>query len=127
MTYMETKQWAIAPILQVKLNMLNLSCKTVQEFLARLQHVGYLARCYTQYIARYFAHNIALCRQALTNAHVYNFENPFCHHICYLVITETRFALFVSKPVEQSCGIKKNEMLGKFTVSHYRLLACALQ
>ena len=115
MTYMETKQWAIAPILQVKLNMLNLSCKTVQEFLARLhagycatlQRVGYLARCYTQYIARYFAHNIALCRQALTNAHVYNFENPFCHHICYLVIKETRLALFVRKPVEHSCGINK--------------------
>ena len=57
-----------------KLNMLNLPCKTVQDYPARfhagycatLQRVGYLARCCTQYIARYLARNIASCRQALT-------------------------------------------------------------
>ena len=65
-------RWAIAPILQGILNMLNLLCKTVQEYPARLhvgycatlQRVGYLARCCTQYIARYLARNIASCRQA---------------------------------------------------------------
>ena len=65
--------WAIAPILLEKLNMLNLPCKTVQDYPARLhasycatlQRVGYLARCCTQYVARYFACNIASCRQAL--------------------------------------------------------------
>ena len=67
-------RWAIAPILQGKLNMLNLPCKTVQDYPARLyagycatlQRAGYLARCCTQYIARYLACNIASCRQALT-------------------------------------------------------------
>ena len=65
-------RWAIAPILQGKLNMLYLPCKTVQDYPARLhagycatlQRVGYLARCCTQYIARYLARNIASCRQA---------------------------------------------------------------
>ena len=64
---------AIAPVLQGKLNMLNLPCKTVQDYPARLhagycatlQRVGYLARCCTQYIARHLARNIASCRQAL--------------------------------------------------------------
>ena len=64
--------WAIAPILLEKLNMLNLPCKTVQDYHARLhasycatlQRVGYLARCCTQYVARYLARNIASCRQA---------------------------------------------------------------
>ena len=67
-------RWAIAPILQGKLNMFNLPCKTVQDYPARLhasycaslQRVGYLARCCTQYIARYLARNIASCRQALS-------------------------------------------------------------
>ena len=52
--------------------MLNLPCKTVQDYPARLhasycatlQRVGYLARCCTQYVARYLARNIASCRQA---------------------------------------------------------------
>ena len=52
--------------------MLNLPCKTVQDYPARLhasycatlQRVGYLARCCTQYVARYLAGNIASCRQA---------------------------------------------------------------
>ena len=65
-------RWAIAPVLQGKLNMLNLPCKTVQDYpaslhashCATLQRVGYLARCCTQYIARYLARNIASCRQA---------------------------------------------------------------
>ena len=65
-------RWAIAPILQGKLNMFNLRCNTVQDYPARLhasycatlQRVGYLARCCTQYIARYLARNIASCRQA---------------------------------------------------------------
>ena len=65
-------RWAIAPILQGKLNMLYLPCKTVQDYpaglhagyCATLQRVGYLARCCTQYIARYLARNIASCRQA---------------------------------------------------------------
>ena len=65
-------RWAIAPIWQGKLNMFNLPCKTVQDYPARLhasycatlQRVGYLARCCTQYIARYLARNIASCRQA---------------------------------------------------------------
>ena len=64
--------WAMAPILQGKLNMFNLPCKTVQVYPARLhasycetlQRVGYLARCCTQYTARYLARNIASCRQA---------------------------------------------------------------
>ena len=67
-------RWAIALILQEKLNMLNLPCKTVQDYPARLhasycatlQRVGYLARCCTQYVARYLARNIASCRQALS-------------------------------------------------------------
>ena len=67
-------RWAIAPILQGKLNMLNLLCKTVQDYPARLhasycatlQRVGYLARCCTQDVARYLARNIASCRQAFT-------------------------------------------------------------
>ena len=67
-------RWAIAPIWQGKLNMFNLPCKTVQDYPARLhasycatlQRVGYLARCCTQYIARYLARNIASCRQALS-------------------------------------------------------------
>ena len=66
-------RWAIAPILQGKLNMFNLPCKTVQDYPARLhasyratlQRVGYLESCCTQYIARYLARNIASCRQAL--------------------------------------------------------------
>ena len=65
-------RWAIGPILQGKLNMFSLPCKTVQDYPARLhasycatlQRVGYLARCCTQYIARYLARNIASCRQA---------------------------------------------------------------
>ena len=52
--------------------MLNLLCKTVQDYPARLhasycatlQRVGYLARCCTQDVARYLARNIASCRQA---------------------------------------------------------------
>ena len=63
----------IARILQEKLNMLNLPCKTVQDYPARLhtgycatlQRVGYLARCCTQHLARHLARNIASCRQAL--------------------------------------------------------------
>ena len=62
----------IAPILQGNLNMFNLPCKTLQDYPARLhasycatfQREGYLARCCTQYIARYLARNIASCRQA---------------------------------------------------------------
>ena len=65
-------------ILQGKLNMLNLPCKTVQDYPARLhagycailQRVGYLARCCTQYIARYLARNIASCRQAFKHTHM---------------------------------------------------------
>ena len=72
-------RWAIAPILQGKLNMLNLPCKTVQDYPARLdaghcatlQRVGYLARCCTQYIARYLARNIASCRQAFIGLVLY--------------------------------------------------------
>ena len=60
---------AIAPILQGRLNMLNLPCKTVQDYPARLhagncatlQRVGYFARCCTQYIERYLGRNIASC------------------------------------------------------------------
>ena len=71
-------RWAIAPIFLRKLNMLNLPCKTVQDYPARLhaiycatlQRVGYLARCCTQYIARYLARNIASCRQALRHRSV---------------------------------------------------------
>ena len=71
-------RWEIALILQEKLNMLNLPCKTVQEYPARLhasycatlQRVGYLARCCTQYVARYLARNIASCRQALTEKQI---------------------------------------------------------
>ena len=67
-------RWAIAPILQGKLNMLNLLCKTVQDYPARLhasycttlQGGGYLARCCTQGVARHLARNIASCRQALS-------------------------------------------------------------
>ena len=67
-------RWAIAPILQEELNMLNLPCKTVQDYPARLhasfcatlQHVGYLARYCMQYVARYLALSIASCRQAFT-------------------------------------------------------------
>ena len=65
-------RWAIAQILQGKLNMLKLPCKTVQGYPARLhagysailQRVEYLTRCYMQYIARYLARNTASCRQA---------------------------------------------------------------
>ena len=71
-TYMETKQMGNSTNLAGKLNMFNLPCKTVQDYPARLhasycatlQRVGYLARCCTQYIARYLARNIASCRQA---------------------------------------------------------------
>ena len=63
-TYTETKQMG----------------KTVQDYPARLhagycatlQRVGYLARCCTQYIARYLARNIASCRQALTIVQIKN-------------------------------------------------------
>ena len=69
-TYIETKQLGYSTNLEGKLNMLNLPCKTVQNYpkrlhasyCATLQRVGYLARCCTQYIARYLARNIASCR-----------------------------------------------------------------
>ena len=72
-------RWAIAPILQGKLNMLNLPCKTVQDYPARLhtsycttlQRVGYVARCCTQGVARHIARNIASCRQAFTFIFIY--------------------------------------------------------
>ena len=56
-------RWAIAPILQGKLNMRNLPCKTVQDYPARLhasycttlQRVGYLAMCCMQGVARHLA------------------------------------------------------------------------
>ena len=92
-------RWAIAPILQGKLNMLNLPCKTVQDYPARLhagysatlQRVGYLARCCTQYIARYLALNIASCRQAFTQSCIsfqkyYFFQNNYEISVVYKLL-----------------------------------------
>ena len=69
-------RWVIAPILQGKLNMLNLPFKTVQDYPARLHasyyatlvRVGYLASCCMQDVARHLACNIESCRQALIYA-----------------------------------------------------------
>ena len=69
-------RWAIAPILQEKLNMVNLPCNTVQDYPARL-HAGYCATLQrVEYLARYCTqcfkisctqHPIASCRQAYTS------------------------------------------------------------
>ena len=48
-----------------------LPCKIPRWLCATLQRVGYLAWCCTQYVARYLAHNIASCRQALR--HLYHY------------------------------------------------------
>ena len=66
---MDIKHWSV---LHRKLNMLNLPCKTVQDYLARLQTrcCAILAMCDSlQGVARYLARSIASCRQALRNAY----------------------------------------------------------
>ena len=50
-------RWAIAPILQGKLNMLNLPCKTVQDYPARL-HASYCTCKVLQDILRAILHRV---------------------------------------------------------------------
>ena len=73
-TYMETKQMGNSTSLAGKIEHVQFTMQDCASYPARLhasycatlQRVGYLARCCTQYIARYLARNIASCRQALT-------------------------------------------------------------
>ena len=113
-TYMETKQMGNSTNLAGKIEHAQFTVQGCARYPARLhashcatlQRVGYLARCCTQYIARYLARNIASCRQAFNFAQGTSvFKNRLSFGI-HVLIPSTHSRLIYFKHVHDQINME---------------------